>query len=158
MIFTLLVVFISLVLKPLQSLYLQPCRSINKNLNKDFKERDRERGKTIEREMENERREIEVGDSPESSIEGWVALERDRKRKDKAMHKLRKRSELFFTFGRLVRQMSFIYLKTGEIKTEGEPLPKKEIPMCLYHHNMQAVRVSLNCGVKSIHTNVCKIM
>ena len=37
-----------------------------------------------------------MGDSPESSIEGWVAVERDRKRKGKATHKLRERRGLFF--------------------------------------------------------------
>ena len=59
-------------------------------------------------------------------LEGWVAVERDRKRKGKATHKLRERHGLFFTFGWLVCQMSFICLKreeTGEIKTGGEPLP-----------------------------------
>ena len=41
-----------------------------KNLNKDFWEREKGRRETRERERENERREIEVGDSLESSIEG----------------------------------------------------------------------------------------
>ena len=37
----------------------------------------------------------------------------------------------------------------SEIKTGGEPLPKRNpnVFVILYHHNMQAVRVSLNCGV-----------
>ena len=78
-----------------------------------MRERERERRETREKERENERREIEEGDSPESSIEGWVAVERDRKRKGKATHKLRERRGLFFTFGWLVCQMSFICLKTG---------------------------------------------
>ena len=88
-----------------------------------MRERERERRETREKERENERREIEEGDSPESSIEGWVAVERDRKRKGKAMHKLRERRGLFFTFGWLVCQQSdVIHLsKNGRKQEKSKP-------------------------------------
>ena len=67
----------------LQSLNLQPSRKINKNMNKYFWEGGGGGGvggAIQEKERENERREIEVGYSLKSSREGWVTVEREKKR------------------------------------------------------------------------------
>ena len=58
-----------------------------------------------------------MGDSPKSSIEGWVAVERDRKRKEKATHKLREICGLFFTFW-MVGVPDFIHLSKNVRKQE----------------------------------------
>ena len=62
-------------------------------------------------------------------LEGWVAVERDRKRKGKATHKLRETWAFFLPLdGRYARCHSSVLKRegTGEIKTGGEPLPKSK--------------------------------